>query len=262
MPDELTPLQRREQALARLDAGQQALHQALAGLEPEEAFLGSRWSVWEVLQHLDAESFVTALERIADGQQELLPPFTSREERLRQDIARFDATYRRLRSVMAGFSEAQLARPVAPPNPENSFPGLTLLELIERVAGHAASHARQVELTRQYVAAFQARERAVTVAALGDGSPEGTPRRIRELLAFADYVAGEEPALALARPWIRGLEVRLHAGNREEVAARMGREARAGLWTVVCLPGHDPAGEDPALLSLLGRHCDRVSVIT
>ena len=146
---ELTPLERRDRALARLDAGRRALRESLAGLDAEEAFLGSRWSVWEVLQHLDAESFVEALERIAAGEQEMLPPFTSREERLRQDLEHLDATHQRLRAVMSGLSEAQLSRPVTPPNPHNSFPGLTLLELIERVSGHAATHSRQVEATQR-----------------------------------------------------------------------------------------------------------------
>ena len=77
---------------------------------PRNAFLGSRWSVWEVLKHLDAESFVDALERIADGEQEMLPPFTSREERLRQDIEHFDATYRRA----AGRDGQSFRGPVVP----------------------------------------------------------------------------------------------------------------------------------------------------
>ena len=258
---ELTPLERRDAALARLDAGHRAFHQSLEGLETEDAFLGSRWSVWEVLKHLDAESFVDALERIAAGERDMLPPFTSREERLRQDIEHFDATYGRLRAVMAGLSPAQLARPVTPPNPHNSFPGLSLLELIERVAGHAANHARQVELTRQYVAAFNAKERAVTVAALGSGQPDAVPLHVKELIAFADVTAGEAAALAAVRPWIRGLEVVIGPDNREEVAARLGREARAGLWAVACVLGDSPADADPELLRLLEGHCDKVVAV-
>ncbi len=258
---ELTPLQRRDQALARLDAGRQALHESLEGLDAEDAFLGSRWSVWEVLKHLDAESFVDALERIAQGEQELLPPFTSREERLRQDIEHFDRTYQRLRAVMAGLSAARLEQPVTPPNPHNSFPGLTLLELIERVSGHAATHARQVEATRKYVAAFNARERAVTVAGLGNGHPDSVPLQVRELIAFADYTAGETAALELVRPWIRGLEIVIRSDNREEVVSRLGRETRAGLWTVICILGDAPATADPELLALARQHCDCVAVV-
>ena len=257
----LTPLERQNRALARLDAGRQALHESLAGLDAEDAFLGSRWSVWEVLKHLDAESFVDALERIADGEQEMLPPFTSREERLRQDIEHFDATYRRLRAVMAGLSEEQLSQPVTPPNPHNSFPGLSLLELIERVSGHAAAHARQVELTRKYVAAFNAKERAVTVAGLGSGDPNAVPLQVKELIAFADYTAGEEAALELVRPWIRGLEIVIRPDNREEVVSRLGRETRAGLWAVICVLGEDPDTADPALLTLARQHCDSVVIV-
>ena len=56
---------RRDQALVRLDQGHRALTSSLAGLDPEEAFLGSRWSVREVLLHLDSENFIDALEKIA-----------------------------------------------------------------------------------------------------------------------------------------------------------------------------------------------------
>ena len=58
-------LERRDRALGKMDAGHQALVKSLEGLGSEEAFLGSRWSVWEVLKHLDSEGFVEALE--ADG---------------------------------------------------------------------------------------------------------------------------------------------------------------------------------------------------
>ena len=258
---ELTPLERRAKALDRLDAGRQALRESLAGLDPDEAFLGSRWSVWEVLKHLDAESFVDALERIAVGEQEMLPPFTSREERLRQDIEHLEATYHRLRTVLAGLSEAQLSQPVTPPNPNNSFPGLTLLELVERVSGHAGAHAMQVELTRKYVAAFSAKERAVTVLGLGSGDPDAVPTRVRELIAFADYTAGDAAALELIRPWIRGTEISLRPNNREEVVARLGREARAGIWSVICCLGDDPAASDPELLTLAHHHCDHVAIV-
>ncbi len=261
LPPEPTPLERRDQALERLDAGQRALQESLAGLEAEEAFLGSRWSVWEVLKHLDAESFVDSLERIAAGELDLLPPFTSREERLRQDRQHLEATHRRLRAVIAGLSEGQLSRPATPANPHNSFPGLTLLELIERVAGHAGTHARQVAATRKYVAAFNAKERALTFAGLGNGAPASVPLQVRELIAFADYTAGEKAALDTVRSWIRGLEVVIRPDNREEVVARMGRETRAGLWTIICVLGDDPATADPTLLALARRHCDHVAIV-
>ncbi len=256
-----TPLERRNRALERLAEGRRDLHAALEGIDPEDAFLGSRWSVWEVLKHLDAENFVDALEEIAAGTPDMLPPFTSREERLRQDIAHLDATYDRLATLIASLTEEQLARPVTPPNPNNSFPGLTMLELVERSSGHAAAHARQVELTRKYVADFNAREKAVTVAALGDGNGAEVSQPVRELVAFADYIAGDPAALDLVRPWIRGLEAEILPHNGEEVVSRMGREARAGLWTIICVLGKDPEQEHPELMALARRHCDQVVVV-
>ena len=259
---QLTPLQRRQRALARLDEGRKALRQSLEGIDAEDAFLGSRWSVWEVLKHLDAESFVEALEQIAAGERAMLPPFTSREERLRQDIEHLEATYDRLKAVIEGLSEEQLAQPVTPPNPANSFPGLTMLELVERSSGHAASHAYQIELTRKYVAEFNAREKAVTVIALGNGGVEAVSKSAKELVAFADYVAGDADALDLVRPWIRGPEAVIRADNLEEVVARMGREARAGLWAVICVVGDDPDTDQPELMASARRCCDKVVVVS
>ena len=81
LPD-MTPLQRRARAIERLDTGHTDLHASLEGLDPEEAFLGSRWSVWEVMNHLDTAKFVGALEDIAAGKKDSLPPFNSREAKL------------------------------------------------------------------------------------------------------------------------------------------------------------------------------------
>ena len=259
---QLTPQERRERALVRLDNGRQALRHALEDLDAEDAFLGSRWSVWEVLKHLDAESFVEALERIAIGEMEMLPPFTSREERLRQDIEHLEATYDRLRHVIEGLTEEQLAKPVTPPNPVNSFPGLTMLELVERSSGHAATHAHQIELTRKYVADFNAREKTVTVIALGSGNVDSVPIQAKELIAFADYTAGEAAALEVVKPWVRGLEAVIRPGNLEEVVSRMGREARAGLWTVICVLGDDPAKDHPEIMALARGHCDKVVILS
>ena len=85
--ENLTPLQRQAQALERLDEGHRSLHASMEGIDPEDAFLGSRWSVWEVMNHLDTEKFVAALEEIAAGKKDMLPPFNSREEKLKGDIA-------------------------------------------------------------------------------------------------------------------------------------------------------------------------------
>ena len=258
---QLTPLQRRDRALVRLEEGRRALRTALEGIDAEDAFLGSRWSVWEVLKHLDAENFVDALEKISLGEMEMLPSFTSREERLRQDIENLEATYDRLKTVIEGLTEEQLARPVTPPNPVNSFPGLTMLELVERSSGHAGTHARQVELTLKYVDEFNARQKTVTVIALGSGGLDSVSVNARELIAFADYTAGDAASLDLVRPWIRGLEAVIRPDNTEEVVSRMGREARAGLWAVICVTGTDPDTDHPGLMSLARRHCDNVAVV-
>ena len=137
--------ERQAAALRRLDEGHQALRQSLEGLEPEEAFLGSRWSVREVLLHLDSENFVDALERIAAGEDEMLPPFSTREEQLAKELAHLEDTHRRFRALLAALTPEQLRRPVTPPNPANAYPALSMMELVERVAGHEAAHARQVE---------------------------------------------------------------------------------------------------------------------
>ena len=67
-----------------------------------EAFLGSRWSVWEVMQHLLTESFVEALEQIASGEREMLPPFDPRNDRIAADVAKLEANYQRFRRLISG----------------------------------------------------------------------------------------------------------------------------------------------------------------
>ena len=259
-PEPHTLATRQQRALHRLDDGHAALLDALAGLDESEAFLGSRWSVWEVMQHLLTENFVAALEQIAAGASEQLPPFDPRADRLAADIARLEANYQRFRTLIAGLSEAQLTLPATPGNPENNYPALSLLDLIERVSGHEGSHARQVAETRKYVAAFRAAERAVTVAGLGTGDPDSVPAPVRELLANADYVIGSAAALALARPWIRAVALPLRPDNRAELVNRLARDIKAGLWSMVVTLG-DPAESAPALLSQLAAAADAVSLI-
>ena len=41
----------------------------------------------------------------------------------------------------------------------------------------------------------------------------------------------------------------------------MGREARAGLWTVICVPGDNPDNDHPELMALARKHCDKVVVV-
>ena len=258
--DALTPTQRRERALQRLDDGHAALLAALDGVNEADAFLGSRWSVWEVMQHLFTENFVQALEDIASGEREMLPPFDARGDRIANDVAKLEANYQRFRALIAGLSPAQLHLPATPYNPENNYPALSLLDLIERVAGHEGNHARQVVETRKFVAAFRSAQRAVTVAGLGPGDPAAVPMQTRELLANADYVIGSPAALAVARRWIRSVELPLHADNRAELVNRIVRDVRAGLWSMVVTLG-DPAESAPGLLTALDSAVDAVSVI-
>ena len=251
-------LQRRDAALQRLDEGHQILLKSLDGMETEEAFLGQRWSVRDVLLHLDAERYADALERIARGEMEMLPPFSSREEHFRQELEQQEATHRRFRVLLTELTPEQLARPATPPNPENAFPGLTLLELLERSAGHEASHARQIDLTRQFAAAFRSRDRALNIAALGDGDPSRLSPLVRDLLNMADYVLGKPEALAAVSHMLRGVQLNIHSGNREELVNRAARETREGLWVVVCVMGD--GGEDDETVSLARLHADTMVV--
>ena len=239
-------MQRRDAALQRLDEGHEILLKSLEGLETEEAFLGARWSVRDVLLHLDSERYVDALEKIARGEMEMLPPFSSRDEHFRQELEHQEATHRRFRALLTELTSEQLARPATPPNPDNSFPGLTLLELLERSAGHEASHARQIDLTRQFVAAFRSEERALNIAALGDGDPTRLSAEIRDMLNMADYVVAEPEALAAIGHLVRGVKLTMHDGNREELVNRAARESREGLWAIVCVLGNAP-DDDPTV---------------
>jgi precorrin-6B methylase 1 len=252
--------ERRQRVLRRLDDGHAALLEALADLGETEAFLGSRWSVWEVMQHLLTEDFVDALEQIATGERDMLPAFDGRANRIANDIARLEANYQRFRRLLSGLTEEQLSRPATPPNPENNFPALSFLDLVERVSGHEGNHARQVVETRKYVAAFRSMERAVTVAGLGTGDPDAIPDQTRQMLANADYVVGSEPAISLARRWSRGVELPMRADNANELVNRIGRDTRAGLWTMVVTLG-DPAESVPGLLRRLQEEVDAVSLI-
>lgn len=257
--DEEKLLERRDRALEKMDAGHQALVKSLEGLGTEEAFLGSRWSVWEVLKHLDSAAFVDSLEKLMAGESEMLPPFDSRDAHLKRDIQSLMDTSARLRKLFSGLSADQLSRPTTPNNPHNNFPSLSMISLMERVVQHEGNHALQIEATRKYVAEFSAKIRAVTFAGLGDGEPSQITSSVRELLSFADYVAGDTSALDTARPYIRGIELALNEGNAEEVLSRLGREARSGQWPLVVCLG-DPAKSCQDLIELAKKHCDHVSV--
>ena len=256
----LTPLQRKARVLERLDEGHKALHASLEGLDPVDAFLGSRWSVWEVLNHLDTDKFVAALEDIAAGEMDMLPAFNTREAKLKVDIAHLDDNYRRFRTLVESLTEEKMSQPVTAPNPENSFPALTMLELVERSSGHWTTHARQIVLTRQYVEAFNAKERAVTFIALDVDQPSKLGVSAVGLLKHADYVAGAPDALDAVRNVTSGTELTLTGKNTGEVLARLGRDTRAGLWTVVCTIG-GPSESHPELLKAAEQHCDKVVIM-
>ena len=251
-------LQRRDAALLRLDEGHQILLRSLEGLGAEEAFLGQRWSVRDVLLHLDSERYVDALEKIARGEMEMLPPFSSREEHFREELESQETTHQRFRALLAGLTPEQLARPSTPPNPANFFPGLTLLELLERSAGHEAAHARQIDLTRKYIAAFRSQVRALNIAALGDGDPARLLPQVKDLINMADYVVGETEALAAVSSYVRGVRLTMHSENREELINRAARETREGLWAIVCVMGHGDEGDETVTLAHL--HADEVVV--
>ena len=252
-------LQRQARVLERLDEGHKTLHASLEGLDPADAFLGSRWSVWEVLNHLDTEKFVSALEEIAAGKKDMLPPFNSREEKLKSDIAHLDENYRRFRALVEGLTEKQMSQPVTAPNPENSFPALTLLELVERSSGHESTHARQIVETRKYVEAFAAKERAVTFMVLDPERPSELGVAAVGLLKYADFVAGAPEALDAVRNVAGGIELWLNGSNTEEAMSRFGRETRAGLWAVVCTIG-SPSESHTELLQAAEKHCAKVVI--
>ena len=256
----LTPLQRQARVLERLDEGHKTLHASLEGLDPVEAFLGSRWSVWEVLNHLDTEKYVAALEDIVAGKMDMLPSFNTREAKLKSDIAHLDDNYRRFRALVESLTEEKMSQMVTAPNPENSFPALTLLELVERSSGHWTTHARQIVLTRQYVAAFNAKERAVTFITLDPDRPSKLGVSAVGLLKHADYVAGFPEALDAVRDSAGGTELELNGKNTEEVLSRLGRDTRAGLWAVVCTIG-GPSESHPQLLQAAEQHCDKVVIM-
>ncbi len=256
----LSAYERQQRTLQRLDDGHSALLDALQGLDESDAFLGSRWSVWEVMQHLLTENFVEALEQIASGEREMLPAFDARTDRIAADVAKLEANYQRFRKLISGLTEEQLDLPATPYNPENNYPALSLLDLIERVSGHEGNHARQVVETRKYVAAFRSAQRAVTVAGLGTGSRDSVPTAARELLSNADYVIGTQAALAVARPWTRSVELELRPDNREELVNRLVRDIRAGLWSMVVTLG-DPAESAPGLVTQLEQAVGKISLV-
>ena len=145
-------------------------------------------------------------------------------------------------------------------SPEYNYPGLTLLELLERSSVHEATHARQIVETRKYVSEFTAKKRAVTFIALDPSDPTKIGTSAIGLLKYADNVAGNYDALDAARNFASGVEQLLDGNRNVEIISRMGRDARAGLWNVVCTIG-SPSKSHQELLQLAEKYCDKVVIM-
>ena len=196
-----------------------------------------------------------ALEKIARGKMDILPPFPSQEEHFQLELERQEAAHQRFRALLTGLTPEQLSRPATPPNPGNGYPGLTLLE---RSAGHEAGHACQIQLTCQFVAAFCSRDRALNIVALGDGDPSRLPPQVKDMLNMADYVVGKPEALAAVGHIVRRVQLTMRSGNREELVNRAARETREGLWVAVCVM-EDGGGDDETVV--LARRCAEMVVV-
>jgi precorrin-6B methylase 1 len=79
------------------------------------------------------------------------------------------------------------------------------------------------------------------------------------LLKHADYVAGTPEALDAVRNSASGTELILNGKNTNEILSRLGRDTRAGLWTVVCTIG-SPSESHPEVLKVAEQHCDKVVI--
>ena len=71
---------------------------------------------------------------------------------------------------------------------------------------------------------------------------------------MADYVVGEADALAAVSPYVRGVHLTMHPGNRTELVNRAARETREGLWAILCVMGD---GSDDETVTLARQHARR-----
>lgn len=249
--------ERKIKVLENLDRGHKALHEALSGLDPEDAFLGTRWSVWDVIKHLDSEGFVDTLETLSRGAAHLFPPFTSRAEKLKSDISHLDQTFARFRKLIESLSEEQLLREATPENTYNTFPALNMIELLERFSNHESNHAIQIEKTLTYIAAFNAREKAVTIITLNIDTPSQIPDNISGMLKHADYLAATAPILSNLEGKFAGLPIELLDKNYQEVVARLSRESKSGLWVVLCVSSQ-PSQLESDCITLATQQCEKI----
>ena len=125
--------------------------------------------------------------------------------------------------------------------------------------GTLVARGRQIVETRKYVAAFNARERALTFIALNPDRPSELGTSAIGLLKHADYVAGAPEALVAVADLTSGAQLTLNGENTEEIISRLGRETRAGLWAVVCTIG-SPSESHQELLQSAEKHCDKVVI--
>jgi len=109
------------------------------------------------------------------------------------------------------------------------------------------------------VEAFAAKERAVTFIVLDPERPSELGVSSVGLLKHADYVAGTPEALDAVRSSASGTELEMTGSNTDEVLSRLGRDARAGLWNVVCVIG-SPSEFHPEVLKAAEEHCDKVVI--
>ena len=137
-------------------------------------------------------------------------------------------------------------------------PGLTLLELLERSSGHEASHARQIGLTCRFVAAFRCRDQALNILALGDRDPSRLSPQVKDRLNMANYVVGDPEALASIGHMVRGVQLSMPSGNREELVNRAARETREGLWVALCVMGD--GSDDDEMVALARCHVEAVVI--
>lgn len=254
---DLSLSQRKLKVLENLDKGHAALHKSLSDLDPEDAFLGTRWSVWDVIKHLDSEGFVDTLESISEGAAHLFPPFTSRAEKLKLDISHLDQTFLRFKTLIESMSEEQLLREATPENTYNTFPALNMIELLERFSNHESNHAIQIEKTLTYVKAFNAREKVVTIITLNTDIDPIVPDDILGMMKHADYLAATLPILDVLEGKFAALPIQLLDNNYKEVVARLIRESKAGLWVVLCISSQ-PSRVESNCITLATQQCEKV----
>ena len=250
---------RHRQVLSNLDAGHKELCESLKNLHPEEAFQGTRWSVWDVIKHLDSEGFVDTLESISFGPTHMFPSFTNRAEKLKTDIEHANETFERFRKLVEGLTEAQLLLEATPANPNNSFPKLNILELLERLSNHESNHAKQIVKTREYARAFNSIDKSVTIIKMDQDQPNLISSHVLGLLKFADYVAATKDMFKSLDGKFAGVPLTLTEDNVDEISSRLSREAQSGLWTLICVSG-DLTSLESDCLKLAEKYCDKIVI--